>query len=188
MDLERDAQRLIPTHPDLSEPLADFYRRNREAFQYIDPVRAGDFFTPEHQRAALERELRDWQEGQSRRFYLERTEAPGRIVGLIGLNNIIWGAFRSAFLGYKLDAQCWGRGWMTQAVGLVTRFAFQELGLHRIEGNVMPRNKASIRVLEKNGYRPEGMARSYLEINGVWEDHIHMVKLAEDQDENEEGD
>ena len=77
---------------------------------------------------------------------------------------------------------------MTQAVGLVTRFAFQELGLHRIEGNVMPRNKASIRVLEKNGYRPEGMARSYLEINGVWEDHIHMVKLAEDQDENKEGD
>ena len=100
MDMERDGLRLIPTHPDLAEALADFYRRNREAFQYIDPVRAGDFFTPEHQRAALERELRDWQEGQSRRFYLERTEAPGRIVGLIGLNNIIWGAFRSAFLGY----------------------------------------------------------------------------------------
>ena len=55
--------------------------------------------------------------------------------------------------------------------------AFEELGLHRIEANVMPKNKASLRVLEKNHFVNEGISKYYLNINGVWEDHIHMVKI-----------
>ena len=64
-------------------------------------------------------------------------------------------------------------------VALVAGFAFGPAALHRVEANVMPRNTASLRVLEKCGYRPEGLARRYLRINGVWEDHIHMVRLNE---------
>ena len=63
------------------------------------------------------------------------------------------------------------------AVGMLTRYAFEELGLHRIEANVMPKNKASLRVLEKNHFVNEGISKYYLNINGVWEDHIHMVKI-----------
>ena len=48
----------------------------------------------------------------------------------------------------------------------------------------MPRNKASLRVLEKAGYREEGLARKYLNINGVWEDHIHMVRITDDGTED----
>ena len=68
---------------------------------------------------------------------------------------------------------------MTQAVEACTRFAFGPAALHRVEANVMPRNTASLRVLKKCGYRPEGLARRYLRINGAWEDHIHMVRLNE---------
>ena len=71
---------------------------------------------------------------------------------------------------------------MTEAVSQVVRFAFSSLRLHRIEGNIMPRNKASIRVAEKCGFVREGVARKYLKINGVWEDHIHFVKLNEDME------
>lgn len=89
------------------------------------------------------------------------------------------GAFQSCFLGYKLDGALCGRGYMTQAVEACTRFAFGPAALHRVEANVMPRNTASLRVLKKCGYRPEGLARRYLRINGAWEDHIHMVRLNE---------
>ena len=102
---------------------------------------------------------------------------PEKIIGIAALNNVVYGAFCSAFLGYKLDSGYLNRGYMTMAVNMVSSYAFQTLGLHRLEANVMPRNKASLRVLEKNRFVNEGISRYYLNINGVWEDHIHMVKL-----------
>lgn len=68
---------------------------------------------------------------------------------------------------------------MSFAISLIVKFAFDNLRLHRIEANVMPRNKASLRVLEKNNFINEGLATKYLQINGIWEDHIHMVLLNE---------
>lgn len=136
-----------------------------------------DFFTPEHQRSIIQGEVRAWEEKRGYRFCICPADKPGTIIGSIGLSNVVWGAFRSAHLGYKLDKDYINRGYMTMAVELVTNYAFSELGLHRIEGNVMPRNRRSLRVLEKCGYENEGLARYYLNINGVWEDHIHMVKL-----------
>lgn len=177
---EREMEQQITLRPaqvELAEEAAEYYRRNRLFLAPFEPPRPEEFFTPEHQRTILEQEVRAWEAKTGYRFYLSLPEEPERVIGIIGLNNIVWGAFRSAFLGYKLDGACQGRGYMTQAVDQVTRFAFQEAGLHRIEANVMPRNKASLRVLEKNGYQAEGLARHYLNIGGVWEDHIHMVKL-----------
>jgi ribosomal-protein-alanine N-acetyltransferase len=62
----------------------------------------------------------------------------------------------------------------------VVRFAFEELKLHRLEAACMPSNAASIRVLEKNGFQREGLARRYLKINGVWQDHLLYATLADD--------
>lgn len=101
---------------------------------------------------------------------------------MTALNNVVWGAFYSCFLGCKLDVELINRGYMTTAVQAVTEFAFRRLHLHRIEGNIMPKNKPSLRVLEKCGYQNEGLSKSYLKINGRWEDHIHMVKLNFEED------
>jgi ribosomal-protein-alanine N-acetyltransferase len=68
----------------------------------------------------------------------------------------------------------------TQAVGMALRFAFGEAGLQRVQAAVMPRNAASIRVLEKNGFRREGFASRYLMINGVWEDHLVLAVTREE--------
>ncbi|MFQ8638097.1 MAG: GNAT family N-acetyltransferase [Acutalibacteraceae bacterium] len=91
---------------------------------------------------------------------------------IIGLDNVVRGAFCSAFLGDKPDADYLSRGYMTAAAGMLVRYAFRESGLHRIEANVMPR------VLEKNGFVNEGLSRDCLKINGVWEDRIHMMKIS----------
>ena len=161
--------------PSLAPAAADYHRRNRAFFAPFDPVREESFFTEAGQRALLEEEAARAREDRSYRFYLSLREEPERIIGLAGLNDLVRGAFQSCFLSYKLDMDLCGRGYMTEAVEELVRIAFGELGLHRIEANIMPRNKASLRVAEKAGFYNEGLALKYLMIHGVWEDHIHMV-------------
>ena len=176
--MQNDAICLIPADVSLAAQVADYYARNRAFLAPYEPARTEKFFTPAYQRTLLLQEMRARREKTSFRFYITLAGQPDQIIGAIGLSNIVWGAYCSAFLGYKLDEALQGRGYMTAAVAMVTEYAFQTLHLHRIEANVMPRNKASLQVLEKNGFYPEGLAKEYLKINGIWEDHIHMVKLA----------
>ena len=140
-----------------------------------------DFFTEEGQAERLAEELGWAETGRSFRFLLVQPRHPGKIIGALGFNEIVRGAFQSCFVSYKIDAALWGRGYGSEAIRYGTGWAFRVLGLHRAEANVMPRNAASLRAAEKAGYRPEGLARRYLNINGVWEDHIHMVKLNEEE-------
>jgi len=175
--MENQYIQLVPANVSLAEQVVDYYKRNRDFLEAFEPVRDGTFFSVEHQREVLKREMLAYEERTAFRFYILPADQPSRIIGIIGLNNVIWGAFCSAFLGYKLDKGFLNRGYMSMAVGMLTKYAFEELRLHRIEANVMPKNKASLRVLEKNHFTNEGISKYYLNINGVWEDHIHMVKI-----------
>ena len=176
MILENPRFQLIPAAPELAEAVCSYYVRNREFLTPYDPRRDPVFFTPDYQRLLLAQDQAMSQAGAGHRFYIRLPESPDQVAGTVSLTSIVMGAFRSCFLGYKLDKDHLNRGLMTDAVGLVTDYAFSQLQLHRIEANVMPWNRASLRVVEKNGYEPEGLAREYLYINGRWEDHLHMVK------------
>lgn len=104
----------------------------------------------------------------------------GAIVGRINLGRVLRGPFQNSFLGYWIDAAYQGQGLMTEAVAAVVQFAFGDLGLHRVQASVMPRNRASVRVVEKVGFRYEGLSRSYLQIAGKWEDHAIYAVTRED--------
>jgi ribosomal-protein-alanine N-acetyltransferase len=82
------------------------------------------------------------------------------------------GAWQNATLGYFVGEAWGGRGYASEAVRQAVEFAFNRIGLHRVQAAVMPRNVRSIRVVEKNGFRLEGMAERYLQIDGRWEDHL----------------
>lgn len=180
MILETSRLRLIPAAQELAGQVCDYYCRNRAFLESYDPRREEIFFTEDYQRLLLVQDEAMAQCGRGFRFYIRLTEEPDRVAGTIALSNIVMGAFLSCFLGYKLDQTCTNRGYMTEAIRLVTEYAFGELRLHRIEANVMPWNTPSLRVLEKNGYEREGISREYLYINGKWEDHVHMVRLNRD--------
>lgn len=81
------------------------------------------------------------------------------------------GAFQNTHLGYWIAEHAQNQGIMTQAVGVLVEIARDGLGLHRIEAATLPHNVASQRVLEKNGFESYGLARSYLQIAGTWQDH-----------------
>jgi len=104
----------------------------------------------------------------------------GRLAGEITLSSIQRGPFQNAFVGYWVDQARAGHGLAPEATVAVLRFAFEELSLHRIEVAIVPRNRASRRVVEKLELREEGVALLYLEIDGRWEDHVRYAITTEE--------
>jgi [ribosomal protein S5]-alanine N-acetyltransferase len=107
----------------------------------------------------------------------------GRFAGEINLSSVQRGPFQSAYVGYWIDERQAGHGYVPEAAVLLARFAFEELYLHRIQISIIPRNTASRRVVEKLDLRCEGLAERYLEINGVWEDHLRFAITSEEWDQ-----
>jgi [ribosomal protein S5]-alanine N-acetyltransferase len=130
-------------------------------------------------RQRLARYRSDFAQGSSVAFFIFETGA-GKLVGGITLANIRHGVAQSGQIGYWIGEQFAGQGFMLEALGLVSRFAFDTLRLHRIEAACIPDNKRSIRVLEKAGFQREGLLRSYLRINGIWQDHYLYARIEDD--------
>jgi [ribosomal protein S5]-alanine N-acetyltransferase len=104
----------------------------------------------------------------------------GRLAGQVTLDNIVRGALRSGYLGYWIDRSVASRGLGSLAVALVCDHAFGAVGLHRVEADIRPENLPSQRLVERLGFRQEGLLRRYLEIDGDWRDHLAYALLAED--------
>ncbi len=99
-----------------------------------------------------------------------------QLIGQITLGGVMYGAMRGGHIGYWIDRNFANRGYTTQAVEILTQYAFEELKLHRLEINLRPENASSRRVAEKAGYVFEGERPRYLHIDGQWRDHITFVK------------
>ena len=110
-----------------------------------------------------------------------------QVAGEVNLNNVVRGAMQSGTIGYWIDRRHAGQAYTAEGVGLVMQFAFEQLGLHRVEICIVPRNTNSRRVMEKLDIRDEGIALRYLEINGVWEDHIRYAMTARGVDDPTRG-
>jgi ribosomal-protein-alanine N-acetyltransferase len=104
----------------------------------------------------------------------------GPFIGEVSLGSVQRGPFQSANVGYWIDEAHAGNGYMPEAVAVVLRYAFEELGLHRVEAAIVPRNARSRRVTEKLGMRDEGTSQRFLQIRGVWEDHVRYAITSEE--------
>lgn len=108
----------------------------------------------------------------------------GRLAGLFSLNEIVRGVFQNAYAGWSVSADAGGQGLGTEGVRALLQIAFTPfpggLGLHRVQANIMPTNAPSLRIAEKAGFRREGLAMRYLQIAGVWEDHVTLAVTLEE--------
>lgn len=162
-----------------AEAVLDLQLRNKEFFQKYVSTRNGEFYTLEVQKRLIgsnnEQSKRD--EKYSFGIFQKNNDT---IIGNIALTEVFRGPLQSCYIGYYLDLECNGKGYMTEAVRLAVKFGFEDIKLHRIEAGVMPRNLRSMRVLEKAGFIKEGIARKNVNINGKWEDHQVLAILDED--------
>ena len=104
----------------------------------------------------------------------------GDLVGQVTLGGIARGSLLSGYIGYWIDSRVAGQGVTPTAVAMASDHCFDVLGLHRIEINIRPENTASLRVVEKLGFRAEGAREKYLHIDGAWRDHLTFALCRED--------
>jgi ribosomal-protein-alanine N-acetyltransferase len=104
----------------------------------------------------------------------------GQVVGQLRLFSVEWGSNRSAKAGYWIDERFAGLGIIPTALAMAVDHGFRVMGLHRIEASIRPNNKASRRVVEKLGFREEGLRPREVHIDGAWRDHICYAVTIED--------
>ena len=159
---------LRPFAMDDAEALLGLRLKNRAFLTAFEPRRPTNAFTLSAQREQIASDEDAFAAGRRFAFAICTHDA---LVGRVSLDNVVRGAWQNATLGYFVDHDHNGRGIATEAVRQAVDYAFTRAGLHRVQAGVMPRNVASIRVLEKVGFRYEGSSLRYLQINGLWEDH-----------------
>jgi ribosomal-protein-alanine N-acetyltransferase len=165
-----------PTAADYAE-WAEIRARSRSHLTPWEPSWAHDDLSHSMYRRRLRVYAKDIRDDVSYPYFIFDPSI-GALVGGLTLSNVRRGSAQSASLGYWMGAPFAGRGYMREAVSTLLPVAFGTLRLHRIEAATMVNNVASIRVLEVCGFEREGLARSYLKINGRWEDHILYARIA----------
>lgn len=146
-------------------------RENSRAFlQPKEPKWPKDPFSKAAFRDYLARQYVLWRADKAYSFVILDKQHK-KLVGGININNVRRYSVQTGTLGYWMGQPYAGHGTMTKAVSLVAQFAFGTLNLNRLEAACLPDNKASIRVLEKNGFRDIGRAEAYLKIDDIWQDH-----------------
>lgn len=149
-----------------------------------EPLWPQDDLTRPAYRRRLKRYQREIRDDQGYPFFLFRS-GDDVLLGGLTLTNVRRGVSQCCSLGYWMGAPHADRGYMTNAVSAILPFVFETLKLHRLEAACLPHNAASIKLLEKVGFRREGYARNYLCINGRWQDHLLYARLAEDEAEDD---
>ena len=161
-----------------AEALLELNQSNRTIFEGITVVLKDDsFYTLEAHLKLIEGWKQARIQGSRYEFGIFEIHTK-KLIGTIALYK--FGPSEKCILGYSLDKGHYGKGYATEAVRLILDIAFKELGFHRVEAGVMPRNIGSARVLEKSGFVKEGLLRDYIKINGIWEDH-YMFSILENE-------
>lgn len=178
LETERMTLRL-PTHQDW-RAWSDLRRESLDFLTQWEPIWASDHLTRRSFTNRVYWAQRAEAQGTALPFLLIRRE-DGAILGAITLDNIRRGPAQCGTIGYWIGQRFSRRGYMHEAILAVVHHAFHVLDLSRIEAACLPENTASRGVLEKSGFKFEGVAQSYLQINGRWRNHVLYASLRSDR-------
>jgi len=176
-----ESERVMLRTPQMSDypAWAELRASSREFLVPWEPRWAMDELTRASFRRRVRHYQRDLREDIGYALFLYSV-ATGGLVGGVTLCNVRRGVTQSCTLGYWIGAKYAQQGYVTAAVRAVVPFVFDSLDLHRLEAACLPANTASMRLLEKTGFKREGLARRYLRINGGWQDHLLYALLDSD--------
>ena len=163
--------------PEHAQNLLDYYIRNKKHLEPFEPLRDNSFYTYEVQKNILSDSYRQFLNGPAVDLGIFKDDY---LIGKLKLSNIVYGIFKSGILGYSIDKDEQGKGYMKEAVNLVVNYAFEDLDLHRIEASALVDNEPSKHVLIGCGFTELGINKKYLYINGGWKDHITYYKVRGD--------
>ncbi|MFM0071025.1 GNAT family N-acetyltransferase [Paraburkholderia sediminicola] len=163
--------KLVPACEQFVHELREYSIVNRAHLQPWEPLRSESFFETESVAQRLSAMAHNNKSGHAVHLLLISQET-GEMVGDCNFTNIVRGPFQACHLGFSLAKRFERRGLMREALTPAIAYIFDEIGLHRVMANFRPENVRSAQLLERLGFEREGLARSYLRINGVWVDHV----------------
>ncbi len=158
---------------------ADLRLFSRDFLTPWEPAWPSEALTKATFRHRLRRNSRDWRNDQAYAFFLFRQDDDALIGGMT-LSGLRRGVTQGGSLGYWIGRPHARQGYMSEAVSCVLDFAFDSLGLHRVEAACLIHNDASRRLLTRSGFTHEGVGRGYLRIDGAWQDHMLFAILRAD--------
>lgn len=166
--------------PDDYSAWAVLRMESREFLTPWEPTWNEDDLTRQSFRLRTKRAAREIASDEAYSLFIFESQSETLLGGLT-LGLIRRGVAQACTLGYWMGQRHAGKGHMSEAVRGALRFAFSELALHRVEAACLPNNEPSRRLLERVGFRHEGLARAYLKINGAWSDHLLYAALSTDK-------
>jgi [ribosomal protein S5]-alanine N-acetyltransferase len=176
-----ESERVFLRTPQMSDypAWAELRANSRDFLMPWEPLWAPDELSRASFRRRVRHYMRDLREDVGYALFIYDVHT-NELVGGLTLCNVRRGVTQSCTLGYWVGAKYSNQGYMTAAVRAVVPFVFDSLELHRLEAACLPTNTASMRLLERAGFQREGLARRYLRINGVWQDHLLYALLDSD--------
>lgn len=151
-----------------SEDLLEYYKKNKNYLAPFEPVRDSSFYRLETQRNLLNESYKQFLNGTTIDMGVFKDD---KLIGKVKLSNIIYGSLKSGVLGYSLDEDEQGKGYMRESVSIFLKYVFNECNLHRVEASALVDNIRSRKVLEHIGFKLVGINEKYLLVNGKWHDH-----------------
>ena len=148
---------------------AEVRGKNKDHIQPFEPRWAENALDEDFFERRIHRQAREWQAGRANAFVIFKNDH--QLIGGMNINNICRGAAQYAALGYWIDQNHEGQGCMREALELTLKYCFKDLGLHRVNASCLPHNTRSKKTLLNAGFKEEGFAEKYLQINGEWQDH-----------------
>lgn len=159
-----------------AELMLNYHLENKDHLQPWEPTRDDDYFKLSNFSKMLSENHKLLQEKSAVKF-AALTPDRSEIVGVCNFTNIVFGPFQACNLGYSIAEKHQGKGLMTEILTSSIEQIFLEFNLHRIMANYIPTNMKSAAVLDKLGFEREGLAKSYLQIAGKWQDHVLTSKI-----------
>ncbi len=156
--------------------LLRYRQQNREHLAPWEPLREASYYTLTHCVQTLAESRAAIRFDRAYPFFVLDL-AGSEIMACFTFANVVRGAFQACHLGYSVAVRRQGQGLMQEALEGALQWAFSELDLHRVMANYMPRNERSAHLLQRLGFEQEGYAKCYLQIAGVWEDHILTSRI-----------
>lgn len=163
--------------PGNAEELLNYYIKNKNYLAPFEPARDNNFYSLEVQRNLLNESYKQLINGTNIELGIFKGN---RLIGKIKLSNIVYGSLKSGILGYSIDEDEQGKGYMKESVCLFLEYAFDECELHRVEASVLLNNEKSKAVLKSIGFKETGINEKYLMVNGKWQDHVTYYMIKDD--------
>lgn len=164
--------------PESASMVLEFYKKNRDIFEHYEPVIGEDFYTLDHQKKVLQFEHNNIMKLIMVRYWIFEKGNPNEIIGTVSYRNIVRPIYESCTIGYKMDRDHMNMGYCSEAIEATIPLISSELGIHRFEALILPDNDPSIHMVEKLGFKYEGILRDKIIINGERLDHCMYSFLA----------